>query len=435
MTKEHSSRPRVTRRSLVRGASFFAVVGALASGASPQRVFADERSEKEKEKETVDQKLADLRIELQEVDKDLADAYLTLAETELKIPEAQTLLDEARLAAQQARSEDERLAGRLKTAREEERTLLTEVENGEKQISRSNSEVSKASMEAYKGSGMPNPATVYLGAQDPQDAVDRTMNYRLTLEAQGAQLSVLRDNQSANVNAAARLSAVREEIADLKEKSAAAVIERERAEKEAAEAKRTLDELFTSQKAQTKSLEELKAKYQQSETALTSRSSDLNADIQRLIAQEKSRAGNVDVSSASVVGGGKGFINPVSAPRSSMFGYRIHPIYHTRKLHAGMDYAAACGTPVGAMASGRVLATTYNNAAGNKVILSHGIYNGRVLTTSYHHLQGFAVSAGQSITQGQVVGYVGTTGSSTGCHLHFETHLDGQALDPRNFVG
>lgn len=434
MTNEYSSRARVTRRSLVRGASFFAVVGAVASGASQQSVFADERSDKEKEKRTVDQKLADLRGDLQEVDSNLAEAYLKLAETELKIPEAQTRLDEARLAAQQARSEDERLAGRLDTAKEEERTLLTEVESGQKQISRSNSEVSKASMQAYKGSGMPNPATVYLGAEDPQDAVDRTMNYRLTLEAQGAQLSTLRDNQSANVNAAARLSAVREEIADLKEKSAAAVIERERAEKEAAEAKRALDELFTSQKAQATSLEELKGKYKESETSLTSRSSELNADIQSLIAQEKGRAGNVDTG-APAGSGGKGFADPVNAPRSSMFGYRFHPIYHTRKLHAGMDYAAACGTPVQAMASGRVLATTYNNAAGNKVILSHGIYNGRLLTTSYHHLQGFAVSSGQSISKGQVVGFVGTTGSSTGCHLHFETHLDGRALDPRNFVG
>ena len=67
--------------------------------------------------------------------------------------------------------------------------------------------------------------------------------------------------------------------------------------------------------------------------------------------------------------------------------------------------------------------------------MSHGLYNGQILTTSYHHLQGFAVSVGQRIEAGQTVGYVGSTGASTGCHLHFETHLDGTALDPRKFVG
>lgn len=439
MTTSDSLKARLSRRTLVRGASFVAVVGALSTGARPQFVFADERKEKEEEKRSVDQKLETLRGDLQEVDSELADAYLKLAETELKIPDAQTRLDEARAAAEQARLEDERLAGRLEMAEEEERTLLTQVSEGKSKISSSNEDVSKASMQAYMGSGMPNPATVYLGAADPQDAVDRTMNYRLTLESQGAQLATLRDTQTVNVNAADRLTAVREEIADLKDKSAAAVIERERAETQAADAKRELDDLYTAQKSQTTSLETLKGKYKASETQLTSQSSQLNADIEALIAQEKSSAQasntKAPVSTPSSSGGGAGFAAPVVGRRSSMFGYRVHPIFRTRKLHAGMDYAVGCGVPVKSIAAGKVLSTSYNRRAGNKVIVSHGIYNGQLLTSSYHHLQGFAVSAGQSIAKGQAVGQVGTTGSSTGCHLHFETHLDGQPLDPRTFIG
>lgn len=432
-----ASRSPISRRALVRGASFVAVLGALAGTSQMPSVLADDRKRKEEEKQSVDQQLETLRGDLHEVDGELAEAYLALAETELRIPEAQTRMDEARIAAEQARIEDEKLARRLTTAEEEERTLLGQLETGAADIERSDTQVSQASMEAYKGSGVPNPATVYLGAADPQDAVDRSMNYRLTLQAQGERLSDLRDTRSVNVTAADRLEAVRIEIADLKERSAAAVLERERAEAEATTAKRELDALYESQKTQTTNLETLKAQYQQSETELNSRSSQLDSEIQALIQQEKAAAQASSTSAGS--GGGSGgsgaFINPVSARRSSMFGNRIHPIYRTPRLHAGMDYAAACGTPCGAMAAGKVIATTFNSGAGNKVIVSHGLYNGQLLTTSYHHLQGFAVRTGQSVAQGETVGYVGTTGSSTGCHLHFETHLDGTAVDPRNFLG
>ena len=112
----------------------------------------------------------------------------------------------------------------------------------------------------------------------------------------------------------------------------------------------------------------------------------------------------------------------------------MHPIYGTRKLHAGVDFPVACGVPVGAAHSGRVIATTHNSGAGNKLILSHGVMNGHLVTTSYHHLQGFAKSVGDQVSAGDKIGYVGTTGSSTGCHLHFETHEDGNAVNPAKFL-
>ena len=64
----------------------------------------------------------------------------------------------------------------------------------------------------------------------------------------------------------------------------------------------------------------------------------------------------------------------------------------------------------------------------------HGIQNGRLMTSSYHHLQGFAASVGQQVSAGDTVGYVGTTGASTGCHLHFEIHEDGNAVNPGKYI-
>nr|WP_275578591.1 M23 family metallopeptidase [Yimella sp. NH-Cas1] len=103
-------------------------------------------------------------------------------------------------------------------------------------------------------------------------------------------------------------------------------------------------------------------------------------------------------------------------------------------LHAGVDWALACGTPVYASAAGEVVTATYNSVAGNYVVVDHGFVRGVNLATMYEHLSAFAVRGG-TVKKGQLVGYVGTTGRSTGCHLHYTTLNDGQAVDPRSWIG
>ena len=85
------------------------------------------------------------------------------------------------------------------------------------------------------------------------------------------------------------------------------------------------------------------------------------------------------------------------------------------KGHDGVDFGAACGAPVKAAKSGTVVAVEYHHASGNRVKIDHG--NGVV--TGYYHLQGFNTSEGATVEQGDIIGYVGSTGRSTGCHLHF----------------
>ena len=127
---------------------------------------------------------------------------------------------------------------------------------------------------------------------------------------------------------------------------------------------------------------------------------------------------------------------PSSAPISSEFGLRFHPIHNTWRLHAGRDYGAACGTPVRAAASGTVISALPPGSTGgygNQVVIDHGVQRGTSLATTYNHLQSFAVSGGK-VSRGQVIGYVGTTGTSTGCHLHFETRANGTPVDPRGWL-
>lgn len=113
--------------------------------------------------------------------------------------------------------------------------------------------------------------------------------------------------------------------------------------------------------------------------------------------------------------GSSGYVRPVSGPVTSGYGGRVHPVLGYYKSHDGVDFGASCGTPVSAAQSGTVVAVEYHRSAGNRVKVDHG--NGVV--TGYYHLQGFATSVGATVSAGETIGYAGSTGRSTGCHLHF----------------
>ncbi|MGV8855985.1 MAG: M23 family metallopeptidase [Devosia sp.] len=129
---------------------------------------------------------------------------------------------------------------------------------------------------------------------------------------------------------------------------------------------------------------------------------------------------------------GKRFLNrrPVDGGGilRSRFGYRIHPIFHTRKLHTGVDLAAPSGTPIYAAGDGVIKYYKWQSGYGNKVEIQH--VNG--YETGYGHMSRYAdgLSEGSHVRQGQLIGYVGTTGQSTGPHLHFEIKINGNFVDP-----
>jgi murein DD-endopeptidase MepM/ murein hydrolase activator NlpD len=120
----------------------------------------------------------------------------------------------------------------------------------------------------------------------------------------------------------------------------------------------------------------------------------------------------------------------LEAEQSSAFGHRLDPFTRSLAMHTGLDFRAEQGSPVRATGAGRVVAAEYSGGYGNMVEVDHG--NG--VTTRYAHLSAMLVSEGQSIQQGTVVGRVGSTGRSTGPHLHYETRIDGDAVDPQRFL-
>jgi biotin carboxyl carrier protein len=114
---------------------------------------------------------------------------------------------------------------------------------------------------------------------------------------------------------------------------------------------------------------------------------------------------------------------------TSPFGWRMHPVVHAMKLHTGVDLAAPNGTPVYSVANGTVKAAAPNDGYGNQVVVAH-----QGVDSAYNHLSVILVKAGQAVKAGQLVGKVGSTGMSTGNHLHFEIRTNGKPIDPVPFM-
>ena len=135
--------------------------------------------------------------------------------------------------------------------------------------------------------------------------------------------------------------------------------------------------------------------------------------------------------SVTYTGSGK-FILPLASYTriSSPYGYRIHPITGTRKLHSGIDYAAPAGTPIYAADDGVVLTSGWINGYGYTITVNHG----SGIVTLYAHCSSLIATAGQKVTKGQTIARVGTTGNSTGNHLHFEVKVNGVAQDPNKYL-
>lgn len=132
-----------------------------------------------------------------------------------------------------------------------------------------------------------------------------------------------------------------------------------------------------------------------------------------------------------VISGSGQLSNPCPGARiSSEFGPRRAPTAGASTYHRGRDYAAPSGTPIYASADGRVVTASYNSVRGNYVVIDHG--NG--LQTWYQHASRLYVSAGQKVSRGQNIAAVGTTGVSTGAHLHYEVHVNGTPVDPRKYL-
>jgi len=162
--------------------------------------------------------------------------------------------------------------------------------------------------------------------------------------------------------------------------------------------------------------------YEKAERELARQSKNLTGIINR----ETSSSGDM-----KVVGG---FIKPIAGPITSPYGWRVHPIFKSRTFHSGIDIGGASNGAVQASNAGKVIYAGWYGGYGKVVIIDHGTYNGEKITTLYAHLNSWNVNVGQYVSRGQIVGREGSTGYSTGPHLHFEVRVNGQTRDPLRYI-
>jgi murein DD-endopeptidase MepM/ murein hydrolase activator NlpD len=136
----------------------------------------------------------------------------------------------------------------------------------------------------------------------------------------------------------------------------------------------------------------------------------------------------------SSISSGGTLLMPVQGWKSSDFGERYDPYYRVWQLHAGTDFAADGGSPIHAAADGRVVRAGWNGGYGNYTCVDHGEYQGQEFDTCYGHQLRILVHIGEHVGRGEIIGRVGTTGASTGNHLHFETRFNGVPKNPLPYL-
>jgi murein DD-endopeptidase MepM/ murein hydrolase activator NlpD len=339
----------------------------------------------------------------------LKDALADLAAAEAALSKAEAEAEAARMALSKARTA-------LAIAIAEEKRVRQELVDVLAVIADIRDDLGAVARDAYRGRSLAT-LSVVLDANTPDEYADSYVGARTVLRAGDSLLGELAVQRADLVNTRERLAAIREKKADLAAKAAEALQARESAVKAAAQARHEL-----AQAAQNRA------------SALEAAERERERDYQRyreyLAESQALQPVIVDLSSLLVESemtlfGTGSFVRPGSGIVTSDFGIRRHPITGVVKLHTGIDLAPGDGY-VYAADAGTVVKAEWNRAYGNMTVIDHG--NG--VTTLYGHQASISVQVGDQVMKGARIGVVGSTGYSTGPHLHFEIRQDGEPVDP-----
>ncbi len=259
-------------------------------------------------------------------------------------------------------------------------------------------------------SGQADFVTVMLESDGFDDLLSRYEYLRRIEEQDSSIVSRVRDLRNGTIETVERVTDNRDEIESKK-----AELVRTRVQLEAREA-----ELAAARDTKAAALERVVSHVDHLEDDV----SDLQDQIQQQLQQASATPGVTPLQAGPIQGASGGWIWPANGTLTSPFGYRWG------RMHEGIDISLAEGTPLRAAKAGNVVIAAYTGGYGNYTCIDHG----GGLSSCYAHQSSYAVSPGDSVSQGEVIGYSGNTGSSTGPHLHFEIRVNGSAVDPLGYL-
>jgi len=372
------------------------------------------------DKKRIDARVKAAQSQLENATQEVQAAAAALVAAQAGLPSAQQALTRASSELASAQAAEAAMTQRVAAAEAERAKAERAVVAVQERMAGTRQLIGRVAREVYTSGGGFTEWQVVLQSDSPDDMVARIAGVQSVMRTQGASLD--------------RLAQDRADLAEEQRAASAteAVLEQERAAAEARTA-----EVTAATEAARQAKSQVDALVSQRDAALagaeTQRAAELSR-LQELQAEQKRVAAAIAAASRRSSSSGKAtgaLIWPTAGSTSGQIGPRIHPVYGYRSCHTGIDIGAPSGQPIKAAAAGTVVSASANSAYGNMTIISH---NGG-LATMYAHQSRFGVRAGQTVKQGQVIGYVGTTGYSSGPHLHFEVHVNGRPYNPMGWFG
>ena len=376
----------------------------------------------------LEQVIESLRDELGESSEAMLRAGADLRMAEAALPGARATAAEARTLLVRAQRRQE-AAARLR-GQAQVQLMLTEqrAQASADAVAEQQARLGQLARAAYQGGGGFSDLSVLLEARSPSDFAERLVALQTLASSQRSLLDDLEVVEQSYGSQTQDLEQVRDALAAADEQAQRELAQVRSLEAQARAAEETVGRLVAARQAALAAA----AAAQALDDAAALRRETVSGQLGlELAARARAEAGQGGERDGATVPAQPGALSwPVTGRLSSPFGMRVHPITGVYKLHTGQDIGAACGTPIRAARDGVVIDAGWNSAYGWRTVVSHGPVDGVLLTTTYNHQQALGVAVGERVGLGQVIGAVGSTGYSTGCHLHFELYVNATAVDP-----
>jgi murein DD-endopeptidase MepM/ murein hydrolase activator NlpD len=357
-------------------------------------------------------------------------AYDALARSKSELSSARHDLRSARAHVEAARARLTQVRRELVRAQARLARAETNVAREQQAVSDQHDQLVQTVTNFYEGGDPQLQGMIsLLGTATTAELTDKQANNSLVLDSQNQILDSLQASRVLLKVQADNLAAARDEVEQKKAEAATNLQAKRRYKQQALDAAQRVKRTVTERRHAWSMARKARAH----DRALLARSKARETRIQRMIqaaiAREQRRGGGYTGDTGGLL------MKPVNGPITSPYGWRIHPIYHYWGLHDGDDFGAPCGAPLFAVANGTVMSQYYSSVWGNRLYLNLGLINGHNVTVIYNHLSAYRSHVGEHVTRGQVVGLVGTTGWSTGCHTHFTVMVNGRPVNPTPWFG